>query len=281
MYRPLVVPLVAFFLVSVPRFLGAQDSCHKQFVVSEVVLPTTTQLPASEQAAVRVRLIGRCFDNQQLGQLASEVRGVLESLGYLQAAVPEPSITVSDASRHPQPVSLDFEVKEGARYKVREIQLNGYRTLSSEQIMALSETQIEEFFDGNKMRQTAQFPQANRLTVHILAAVAEHEAAMISARTKAALAAAKKRGVWLGGDRGGIIASQWPKGVKASAKVRRAKAHKRANDLLPLIDSIRSKGASSLSEIAEALNQRNIPAPRGGAWYPMQVQRVLRAADAL
>ena len=137
MYRPLVVSLAAFVLVAVPRFLRAQDSCDKQLVVSEVSLPTTTRLSASEQAAVRARLIGRCFDNQQLGKLASGVRDVLRSIGYLRAAVTEPSITASDTSRYPRPVSLNVEVKEGARYKVREIQLHGYRTVSADQIMAL------------------------------------------------------------------------------------------------------------------------------------------------
>ena len=85
----------------------------------------------------------------------------------------------------------------------------------------------------------------------------------------------------LGGDRAGIIASQNPKGVKASAKVRREKAQNRAADLLPVIEDIRSDGASSLREIAAALNERGIAAPRGGSWQAVQVQRVLRATDAL
>ena len=156
MYRPLVVPLAAFVLISVPQFLSAQNSCDKQFVVSEVSLSPTTHLPASEQAAIRARLIGRCFDNQQLGELASAVSDVLQSFGYLQAAVPEPSITAFDTSRHPQPVSLNVEVKEGERYKVREIQIHGYKAVSPEQIMALSQTQLEDFFDRNKMRETTE-----------------------------------------------------------------------------------------------------------------------------
>lgn len=123
------------------------------------------------------------------------------------------------------------------------------------------------------------FPQANRLTIHVLAAVAEYEASAISARTKAALAAAKARGVKLGGDRG-VIASQATKGAKASAAVRRCRAQKRAGDLLPVIQALQAQIGASLRSLAQALNERGIPAARGGQWSATQVQRVLGAATA-
>lgn len=118
------------------------------------------------------------------------------------------------------------------------------------------------------------FPQASKLTIHILAAVAEYEVAMISARTKAALAAAKVRGVKLGGDHGNI-AGESAKGRAASAVKRSATANKRAKDLMPAIHHAQAAGATSLREIAAALNESGIPAPRGGEWSAVQVQRVL------
>lgn len=122
--------------------------------------------------------------------------------------------------------------------------------------------------------EAVDLPQANKLTVHIMAAMAEHEAAMISTRTKAALVAAKARGTKLGGHRrnSGRIHS---KGCSASAIVRREKASRRASDLLPLIESIRSNGNPSLRGIAAALNQRGVSTARGGEWSAIQVQRLL------
>jgi DNA invertase Pin-like site-specific DNA recombinase len=118
------------------------------------------------------------------------------------------------------------------------------------------------------------FPQANRLTIHILAAVAEHEAVMISSRTKAALAAAKARGTRLGNPTS-QIASRAHEGAKASIAARKTKAAKRSADLLPMLRDIQSSGGQSLRQIAAVLNSRGIPAARGGEWSAVQVRRIL------
>lgn len=116
------------------------------------------------------------------------------------------------------------------------------------------------------------FPQANRLTIHVLAAVAEHEREMISARTKAALAAAKARGVKLGNP---ANLSNRRVGSVAGNAVRTEKAQRRARDLLPVIDAIRAEGGTTLRAIAAGLDDRAIAAPRGGRWSAAQVIRLL------
>jgi outer membrane protein assembly factor BamA len=156
MDRPLVVSLVALALLAVAPLVAAQDSCDKQFVVSQVNLPTTTYLSRSERAAIRARLIGLCFDDQQLGELAVTVRDKLLSLGYLRATVSQPDITIADASRHPQPVSVNVEFEEGARYKVREIEWSGFRAVSSDQLISIAQVQIEDVLFMSKVRETVE-----------------------------------------------------------------------------------------------------------------------------
>jgi DNA invertase Pin-like site-specific DNA recombinase len=122
-------------------------------------------------------------------------------------------------------------------------------------------------------------PQANDMTIHILASVAQGEAKAISDRTIAALAAAKALGTPLGGMRsnsGSIHTS----GTIESVKVRHAKAVRHAVDLIPVIDSIKAEGATSLREIAAILNERKIPTARGGEWSAVQVQRVIGQSKA-
>jgi DNA invertase Pin-like site-specific DNA recombinase len=120
----------------------------------------------------------------------------------------------------------------------------------------------------------ADMLMANRLTVHVLAAVAEHEAKMISDRTKAALAAAKARGTRLGGFRGYQLS---PADQALSAAAKRRKAADRAADLAPILDDIRAAGVTSARGIATELTRRGIPTPRGSAtWSAVQVQRLAR-----
>ncbi len=117
------------------------------------------------------------------------------------------------------------------------------------------------------------FPQANRLTVHILAAVAEHEAAMISARTKAALAAAKARGVRLGGDRGHLAAVA-KQGSELGVRAIKAKADTTADLIVPTIRELQAEGYS-LRQIAAELTRRGIDTPRSEEWINLCEQQAL------
>ena len=119
-------------------------------------------------------------------------------------------------------------------------------------------------------------PTANRLTVGILAMVAEEERRAISKRTKDALAAAKARGTKLGGDRGKLYLVR-DAGRAAGIVVRQARASRRAVDLAPIIAELQASGVTTLAALAEALTTRGIPTARGAStWSPMQVSRVLK-----
>jgi DNA invertase Pin-like site-specific DNA recombinase len=107
--------------------------------------------------------------------------------------------------------------------------------------------------------------------LHLFAALAQKERAMISSRTKAALAAAKARGVTLGGP-------ELAKARKAAVGSLKALADQHAANVLPVIREIRRAGASSLHQIADALNARGITTPRGGQWYASSVRNVLERA---
>jgi DNA invertase Pin-like site-specific DNA recombinase len=117
-------------------------------------------------------------------------------------------------------------------------------------------------------------PHANRLTVHILAAVAEEEARMISQRTKDALRAAKARGTKLGNPANLSDAARRI-GSRIAADRRSQRASQRARDLASVLDEIRSSGITERRAIARELERRQIPTARGGKWTAVQVGSLL------
>lgn len=118
-------------------------------------------------------------------------------------------------------------------------------------------------------------PQADKFTIQLFGALAEKERAMISERTKRALAAAKARGVKLGNEKGYVFAPEVAAaGSKAGAEARKVKADEFARRVLPMIQRLQGEGMG-LNAIARQLNGAGIPTRRGKQWTPTAVKNAL------
>jgi DNA invertase Pin-like site-specific DNA recombinase len=117
-------------------------------------------------------------------------------------------------------------------------------------------------------------PHATRFTLHILAAVAEHERLLIAGRTKAALAAAKARGVVLGGRRGTHVVDH-----RLGVEARQRQCRDFAEGVGAIIRPMREQGMS-LRQIAAQLTADHVQTLRGGAWTPTAVANVLARVPA-
>lgn len=125
----------------------------------------------------------------------------------------------------------------------------------------------------------ADMPDANELTVGIMALVAQQERQAISRRTREALQVAKARGQKLGNPNGAAALRRAAKGnVSAVAAItRQADAH--AENLRSTVDQLRRDGLGSLASMAQALNHRGILTARGGRWHRSTVLNLLKRLD--
>jgi len=126
----------------------------------------------------------------------------------------------------------------------------------------------------------ADMPEANELTVHIMAAVAQAERKAISARTKSALAAAKARGTKLGNPNGAAALRRSGRGSAEGVEVIQANADARAERLRPVVDELRLEGHGSLERMASELNARGIVTARGGRWHASSVRNLIARLEA-
>lgn len=132
---------------------------------------------------------------------------------------------------------------------------------------------ISELLESGVEFVAADLPHANKLTIHIIAAVAEYEREMIGKRTKEALQRAKARGVRLGNPN---AASQ----AKFASMRAVDKANTFAKQVAPFIEAARMQGIVTLSGIAAALNANGIATQRGSRWTATGVSNVLRRLRA-
>lgn len=121
----------------------------------------------------------------------------------------------------------------------------------------------------------ADMPDANELTVGIMALVAQQEREAISRRTREALEAAKRRGVRLGNPNGAAALRRAQRGNLAAVGAIRRAADVHAENLKPVLAALTASGATTLGAIANALNERGMLTPRGGRWHKSSVRNLV------
>ena len=114
-------------------------------------------------------------------------------------------------------------------------------------------------------------PDVDPFILHLYAALGEKERNLIAGRTKVALAAKKAQGKVLGGPK-------LPEAREAAQVVIKTNADRYAANVLPIIREAQKAGASTLRQIAEALNARGIPTARGGQWHAQSIANILERA---
>jgi len=119
----------------------------------------------------------------------------------------------------------------------------------------------------------ADMPDANEFTIHLFAAIAQHERKIISERTRNAMAAAKRKGRVFGNPNGARALRGL--GNSSAVKALKAGADKHAQDIMPIIEDIRETGITTLKGIAAELNARGILTAREGQWHPTTVKNLL------
>lgn len=122
----------------------------------------------------------------------------------------------------------------------------------------------------------ADLPEMNETVVGIMAVMAQAEREAISARTTAALAAAKARGAKLGNPQLAAVAPRTAKQALIASQANKAAAKARAELLRDAVDDARAQGSNTLRGIAAHMNQLLILTPRGGSWAPASVARLLK-----
>lgn len=123
-------------------------------------------------------------------------------------------------------------------------------------------------------------PDASPFTVGIMAVLAQQESKMISDRTKAAMQAAKARGMTFGNPNGAAPLRRAGKGNAASVQAMKDSANARAADLADVLEHVQSQGHSTLQAIATELNRRGIRTARGGRWHASTVANLRARIEA-